>query len=68
MQADIDKAVAAARAAFAFGSEWRSMDAYGRGRLLSLLADLVERDADYLAVRFISNYFDKCVFLVAADL
>ncbi|UYV78750.1 hypothetical protein LAZ67_16002648 [Cordylochernes scorpioides] len=31
------------------GSPWRTMDASARGRILSKLADLVERDADYLA-------------------
>ena len=47
--ADVDRAVAAARAAFKPGSPWRSMDASQRGRLLNKLADLVERDIAYLA-------------------
>ncbi|XP_018495387.1 retinal dehydrogenase 1-like [Galendromus occidentalis] len=47
--ADVDKAVAAARAAFKPGSPWRRMDAAQRGRLLNKLADLVERDIAYLA-------------------
>jgi len=47
-KADVDLAVAAARKAFEVGSEWRSMDASQRGRLLYKLADLVERDRDYL--------------------
>ncbi|KAJ8391604.1 hypothetical protein AAFF_G00087450 [Aldrovandia affinis] len=48
-KADVDKAVRAARLAFSLGSVWRRMDASDRGRLLSKLADLVERDAAYLA-------------------
>ncbi|CAG2115919.1 unnamed protein product [Medioppia subpectinata] len=47
-KADIDKAVAAARHAFRRNSEWRSIDASQRGRLLFKLADLLERDIDYL--------------------
>jgi len=46
---DIDKAVIAARKAFQLNSEWRSMDASARGRLMYKLADLIERDRDYLA-------------------
>lgn len=46
---DIDAAVKAARAAFQRGSEWRTMDASKRGLLLNKLADLIERDGDYLA-------------------
>lgn len=49
-KADVDKAVQAARLAFSLGSVWRRMDASERGRLLSKLADLVERDRAYLAV------------------
>ena len=44
--ADIDKAVAAAQAAF---PEWKKLSATDRGRLLMKLADAVEADADYLA-------------------
>ncbi|VDM04128.1 unnamed protein product [Schistocephalus solidus] len=51
-KADIDKAVAAAKKAFAFGSEWRRMDASVRGTLLNRLADLIERDREYIAVSF----------------
>ncbi|XP_042898262.1 aldehyde dehydrogenase, cytosolic 1 [Parasteatoda tepidariorum] len=47
-KADIEKAVQAARAAFKNGSVWRTMDAYDRGRLLSKLSDLIERDTEYL--------------------
>ena len=46
---DVNRAVAAAAKAFAPGSPWRTMDASARGRLLLKLADLVERDADYIA-------------------
>ncbi|KAM9330702.1 uncharacterized protein PAF06_017093 [Gastrophryne carolinensis] len=48
-KADIDKAVKAAREAFALGSTWRTMDASQRGRLLHKLADLMERDHLILA-------------------
>ncbi|VDN09454.1 unnamed protein product [Dibothriocephalus latus] len=48
-KADVDKAVAAAKSAFAFGSEWRRMDASARGALLNRLADLIERDREYIA-------------------
>ncbi|XP_035666435.1 retinal dehydrogenase 2-like [Branchiostoma floridae] len=48
-KADVDKAVKAAREAFQLGSPWRKMDASQRGRLLSKLADLIERDSMYLA-------------------
>ena len=34
-KADIDIAVAAARRAFKLGSEWRTMDASKRGRLIN---------------------------------
>jgi acyl-CoA reductase-like NAD-dependent aldehyde dehydrogenase len=47
-KADIEKAVAAARAAFKLGSTWRTMDASARGRLLLKLASLIERDAAYI--------------------
>lgn len=49
LKEDVDAAVRAARAAFARGSEWRTMDASRRGALLGRLADLLERDADYVA-------------------
>ncbi|XP_072039302.1 aldehyde dehydrogenase 1A1-like [Amphiura filiformis] len=48
-KADIDLAVKAAKDAFKIGSPWRRMDASARGRLLNKLADLIDRDADYLA-------------------
>ena len=46
--ADVDKAVAAARAAFERGP-WRKTQASGRGLLLNRLADLMEKHADELA-------------------
>lgn len=52
IQADINNAVAAAQEAFKLGSSWRTMDASKRGVLLNKLADLIQRDAVYLAVRF----------------
>lgn len=51
-QADVDKAVEAARAAGQRGSPWRSLDVSSRGRLLHKLADLLERDRVLLAVSF----------------
>ena len=50
LQADVDLAVKAAQDAFKSGSPWRTMDASDRGRLLNRLADLIERDMEYLAV------------------
>jgi phenylacetaldehyde dehydrogenase len=47
--ADIDQAVKAARRAFS-NPTWRRMNANDRTRLLLRLADLIERDADELAV------------------
>lgn len=46
---DVDKAVKAAKTAFSFGSEWRTMDASNRGKLMLKLADLMEKNADYIA-------------------
>src|SRR5437588_8557255 len=46
--ADVDKAVAAARAAFDKGP-WRKMSASQRGVLMNKLADLIEKHADELA-------------------
>jgi len=48
-KADVDLAVKAARKAFEEGA-WRKMNASDRGRLLNRLADLIERDAEELAV------------------
>src|SRR3954468_5668848 len=47
--ADVDRAVQAARAAFAEGSDWRKMTALDRGRRIAALARLVEEHADELA-------------------
>lgn len=47
-QADVEIAVRAAKKAFHRYSEWRTLDASQRGRLLYKLADLMERDAKYL--------------------
>jgi acyl-CoA reductase-like NAD-dependent aldehyde dehydrogenase len=47
--AEVDAAVAAARAAFAEGSPWRSMSPLARGRALTALAELIEANADELA-------------------
>ena len=47
-QADVDVAVRAARVAFKLGSEWRTMDASKRGLMLNKMADLIERDYDYI--------------------
>ena len=48
-KADVDLAVEAAGRAFKLGSVWRTMDASERGRLLNKMADLIERDQEYLA-------------------
>ncbi|MBV9158610.1 MAG: aldehyde dehydrogenase family protein, partial [Acidobacteriaceae bacterium] len=47
--ADVDLAVKAARKAFHPKSPWRRMSASERGKLLSRLADLMEKNADELA-------------------
>src|SRR6476619_4104108 len=47
--ADVDRAVAAARAAFTEGSDWRSMTPGDRGRAMIRLAGLIEAHADELA-------------------
>lgn len=49
VRADVDIAVAAARKAFHRYSEWRTMDASKRGRLLLKLADLIDSQVKYLA-------------------
>ena len=45
---DVERAVAAAKAAF-YGDDWRKMTATARGALLSRLADLIAADAARLA-------------------
>ena len=47
--ADVDKAVAAARAAFETGAWRRKMTASQRGAMLNRLADLIEKHSDELA-------------------
>ncbi len=46
---DVDRAVTAARRAFADGSDWRRMSAADRGRRLGALAGLIETHAEELA-------------------
>ena len=46
-EADVDSAVAAARAAFE--GEWGALTGFQRSRLMHRLADLIERDAERLA-------------------
>ncbi|ODQ52036.1 putative aldehyde dehydrogenase-like protein C9E9.09c [Saitoella complicata NRRL Y-17804] len=46
---DVDVAVEAAVKAFKFGSEYRSLTSQARGKLLTKLADLMERDVEVLA-------------------
>jgi aldehyde dehydrogenase (NAD+) len=48
-EADVEKAVAAAKAAFAPGSEWRTMPSSRRRDLMLKLAELIERDAALIA-------------------
>merc|ERR1712226_353770 len=48
-KADVEKAVAAAKEAFKFGSTWRTMDASDRAVLIQKLADLIQRDLVYLS-------------------
>ena len=61
-QADVDKAVKAARAAFKRGSPWRTMDASKRGVLLNKLADLMKRDQAYIAVSDFNHYHSLGIF------
>lgn len=42
-------AVNAAKAAFQPGSEWRTMDASVRGKLIYKLSELIEKNKNYLA-------------------
>nr|CAH8852660.1 unnamed protein product [Trichobilharzia regenti] len=46
---DVYKAVESAKKAFKLGSAWRTMDASQRGLLLYKLADLIEKNADYIS-------------------
>src|SRR4051794_36594287 len=47
--ADVERAVRAARTAFEVDGPWRTMPAAGRERLINVLADLIEANADELA-------------------
>ena len=47
-EADVNLAVDAACAAFALGSPWRTMAAFGRRDLINKLVDLIVRDREYL--------------------
>ena len=47
--ADVDAAVARARAAFRPGGEWRSLSPAARARLLWRVGDLIDEHADELA-------------------
>lgn len=47
--ADVDAAVAAARAAFSYDAPWRTMDASERGKLMEKLCCLIERDTAIIA-------------------
>ena len=47
-QADVDRAVEAAQAAFA-SSQWRELEAYERGRLLQQLANKIQEEQDRIA-------------------
>jgi len=49
----VDKAVNAANEAFKLNSPWRKFEPAKRGALLNRLADLIERDAVYLAVSIV---------------
>jgi hypothetical protein len=53
-KADVDKAVAAAKAAL---PKWRKVDASARGRLLHKLADLFQTHADELAEYVLELFF-----------
>lgn len=64
---DVDIAVQAANDAFKFGSEWRRMDASARGRLMNKWADLIERDANYLASLETLDNGKPFTFSIAAD-
>src|SRR3979409_1649186 len=48
-KADVDLAVRAARKALEHGP-WKKMDAVERGRLMFKLADLIEKEAEELAI------------------
>jgi phenylacetaldehyde dehydrogenase len=47
---DVDRAIQAARKAFAEGSEWRTMSSSDRGRIIWQISELIEQNADELAM------------------
>ncbi len=51
-QADVDKAVEAARQAFSIDSSWHKLEPAARGNLMRKFAALLRRDLDYLSVKF----------------
>lgn len=63
-QHDVDRAVAAARAAFE--GDWRGVAAAERGKLLHKLADLIDRDRELLAAIDAYDNGKVCDFLLAA--
>ncbi|KAE8914238.1 Aldehyde dehydrogenase [Phytophthora fragariae] len=64
--ADIDAAVAAARAAF--DGPWRTMSAESRGKLIYRLAELIEENIDELAALEALDNGKPCSVAKAADL
>uniref|UniRef100_A0A914V1C9 Aldehyde dehydrogenase domain-containing protein n=1 Tax=Plectus sambesii TaxID=2011161 RepID=A0A914V1C9_9BILA len=46
---DVNRAVAAAKEAFKLGSAWRKSDASARGRMIHEIANLMEKDIQFLA-------------------
>jgi len=56
-QADVDKAVQAARKAFNIESPWRKLEPAVRGNLMRKFASLLRRDIDYLSVRLLYEFF-----------
>jgi len=46
---DVNKAVVAAREAFKLNSKWRKLDASKRGELMYKLAELINRDIEYIS-------------------
>jgi phenylacetaldehyde dehydrogenase len=65
--ADIDKAVGAARKAFADGSPWRRMTPSARGRLIHRIGDLILEHADELAMLESLDNGKSFVIAKAAD-
>lgn len=57
LEADVDKAVAAAKAAFEIGSPWRTMDATGRRGKLSKYLVVRSRDLSCNAASALTNTY-----------